>query len=219
MIFFKRRQVLDIVQTYLSSNPLIVEAGAFLGHDTIKMATRWPQGVVHTFEPIPPVFQELVTRTTQFPNIRCHERALSTVTGVLPLHVSYKPTRTNWPTQASSLHAPFKRNEWSPIQFPHTIQVPTVTLPDWMHQHQISKIDLLWLDLQGHELAVLQGAVDVLPQVQVIHTEVYFDQAYHNQPTHTEVVNWLESQNFVAVAQDFQNPPDWHFGNMIFVKK
>jgi FkbM family methyltransferase len=190
MIIFKRCQVLDILQPYLPNNSLIVEAGAFLGHDTIKMATRWPASAIHTFEPIPPVFEELVSRTALFPNITCYEQALSTVTGMLPFHVAYKPTRTGWPTQASSLHAPYKRSEWSPIQFPHTIQVSAVTLPDWVHKHKIKEIDLLWLDLQGHELAVLQGAVDILSQVRVIHTEVYFDHAYHNQPTHTEVVEF-----------------------------
>src|SRR5437762_13499022 len=112
MIIFKQHHVLDVLRPYLTDSPLIIEAGAFVGHDSIKMAKKWLNGVVHAFEPVPIIFDELIVRTAQYPTIVPHKYALSAFNGRAPLHVAHKPTR-DFPTQASSLHVPHKRSEWS----------------------------------------------------------------------------------------------------------
>jgi FkbM family methyltransferase len=43
------------------------------------------------------------------------------------------------------------------------INVPVVTLGDWAYSQGTVRVDFLWLDLQGGELAALQGASRILP--------------------------------------------------------
>ena len=48
-----------------------------------------------------------------------------------------------------------------------------------------------WLDAQGHELAILQGATNILKTVTVLYTEVNFIHAYKDQPLYDEIKSWL----------------------------
>merc|ERR1712083_1207607 len=58
-------------------------------------------------------------------------------------------------------------------------------------------IDFLKLDVQGYELAVLQGAETALRDVLVLHTEVEFVEMYEKQPLFAEVDQFLRRAGFV----------------------
>jgi FkbM family methyltransferase len=58
------------------------------------------------------------------------------------------------------------------------VTVPTLTLPDLMNQQGLERVDLLKLDLQGAERLVLTGGAQALERVEVIYTEVFFEQLY-----------------------------------------
>jgi len=54
--------------------------------------------------------------------------------------------------------------------FREKINVPVVTLGDWAYSQGTVRVDFLWLDLQGGELAALQGASRILPTIRAIFT-------------------------------------------------
>lgn len=218
MFIFKSHEVFDILAQYLPKNPVIVEAGSYDGRDTIKMATKWLQGTIHAFEPVPELFVKLKTNTARLKNVGYYNRALSNKIGTATFYVSEMPKNPGIPSQAGSLHKPKKRLIWSPLVFPRTIEVETVTLDAWAEKHTISHVDFLWLDMQGHELSVMQAAPKILQTVSVIFTEVGFIEGYEDQPTHKEVKFWLEKQGFTEVGRDFENTTSWFFGNMLFVR-
>src|SRR5205807_1300828 len=114
------------IQQYIPEKPIIVEAGAFDGHETHRMLAVWPEAIIHTFEPIPAVFKKLEANTSHLSNVHRYQMALSDTTGNSPLYVSEKPDRPGVPSQASSLRMPKERLIHSPIQFPYAINVPTI---------------------------------------------------------------------------------------------
>lgn len=218
MIIFKAHETVNVVARYLPDNPIIVEAGAYIGTDTIKIAQQWPHGVVHAFEPVPDIFARLQENTQPYPNIYIYQQALSDKNGTASIYIAEKKEKPGISTQASSLHAPKERLHLSPIIFPRTITVHTMTLNTWAHQHNIAHVDMLWLDLQGHELAVLQAADAILSTVSVILIEVAFVQAYEEQPTVEQVIAWMQQTHFVCVGRDFIDQHQWFFGNLLFVR-
>ena len=219
MIIFKSHETLSIIKQYLPENPIVVEAGAFNGNDTQQMAQLWPHGIIHAFEPVPQLFTTLQKNTCHYDNVHCYAYALSKQNGNARFHVSEKPTKPGIPSQAGSLRAPKERLNYSSMQFPSTITVPTITLDSWAQQWQVNPVDFLWLDVQGHELTLLQAGQQLLQTVSVIFTEVGFFENYVGQPRYIDIKNWLERQGFSLIGRDFANMQQWFFGNLLFVRK
>jgi len=216
MIIFNSHKTIETLTQFLPKNPIIVEAGAFDGKDTQKMAHQWPHCTIHAFEPLPEIFTRLHANTQHLPNIHRHPYALSNKNGQELFYISEKPTKPGIASQANSLHAPKDRLKVSPLIFPRTTIVETITLTTWAQNHHITHIDLLWLDTQGHELSILQAAQDFLPSIDLILAEVSFIESYHNQPLYTDVVAWMEQHGFTHIGRDFTDQTTSFFGNALF---
>lgn len=223
MIIFKPHKVLPIIAAYLPINPVIVEAGSFDGCDTHRMANMWPLGTVHAFEPLPELFERLKSSLGSLSNVICYPLALSNDNGLVPFYVAEKVNRPGVSCQAGSLRKPSdairETIRRSSIHFPHITMVPAITLDAWATLHKITKIDLLWLDLQGHELTVMQSGPVIMKTVSVVHTEVAFRERYAGQALYSQVKQWLESQGFSEIGVDFQDTDKQDFGNALFIKE
>lgn len=219
MIIFHPHKTINAIEQFLPTNPIIVEAGAFDGNDTNKMAQRWPHGTIHAFEPVPEIYERLLRNTTKHTNIVYHPYALSDKNDTELFYISERPTKPGIASQAGSLHAPKERLTKSPLIFPRTMMVKTITLPTWAKQNNITHIDLLWLDTQGHELAILQAAEQFLPHIRVILAEVSFIESYHNQPLYNDVIQWMAQHGFEHIGCDFSDQNKTFFGNALFVNK
>jgi FkbM family methyltransferase len=219
MNIIKKSHILPYVTQYLPDNPIIVEAGAFDGTDTRKISAQWPTSTIHAFEPVPNIFVMLEKNTAHLPNVVRHPIALSDHNGSATLFVSEKPSRPGEPFQAGTLLKPKERLKHSPITYPRTITVPTITLDTWAEQNNITHIDFMWLDLQGMALPVLKGSANILKTVRALFVEVEFIEAYENQAQYEQTKSWLEFQGFAAIAQDFADTTAWIYGNVLFVKK
>jgi FkbM family methyltransferase len=219
MIIFNAHQTIEIVSQFLPDNPVIVEAGAYDGQDTQKMVKQWPLCTIHAFEPLPEIYDRLEKNTAHLPQVYRYQLALSNATGSSLFYVSERSDKPGIASQASSLHAPKERLQKSPMIFPRTTYVKTITLDEWAHKNTIQSIDLLWLDTQGHELTILQAAPKILPHIRVVLAEVSFIESYEGQQSYEQVVQWMNEQGFEQVARDFQDMSKGFFGNALFVKK
>lgn len=199
-----------VIAQYLPANPIIVEAGAHLGRDTIKMIQQWPQATIHAFEPVPHLFEQLCAKTTEYPTITCYPEALGNSSGTTTLYVS-----SGRSTATSSLLIPYLYAQEHPDTFFHPLSIPVITLDAWAQQNNISHIDFMWLDMQGSELAALQAGITVLVSVRVIHIEATHTERYKNNPLYPEVRNFLEQQGFCVIDEAFN---DHGWGNVLFAR-
>merc|ERR1711924_266039 len=76
-------------------------------------------------------------------------------------------------------------------------EVKTRRLDDLLPDMPGGVIDFLKLDVQGYELAVLEGAEKTLQKALVIHTEVEFVEMYQKQPLFADVDQFLRRAGFV----------------------
>lgn len=200
----------EFITQFLPENPVIVEAGAHRGRDTLAMHTCWPHATIHAFEPVPALFQKLKQATIDKKNIHCYNYALSNVTGTASLYQSDEQCDA-----ISSLLKPGEITHEKPqVQF-SPYQVPTITLDDWAKKYQIDHIDFLWFDLQGYELAALQSASNVLKNISVIHTEVSLTYRYEHNVLYPELKEFLQTHGFQVYAEALYHKT---WGNVLFVR-
>lgn len=212
---FTESNILDLIKAFLPENPVILEAGAHYGEDTVKMGTLWPKGTIHAFEPLPHSFEVLQQATRSFSNIKNHLYALNNYTGKANFYVCINGD------SASSLLPP--KPLIDPILFfdkEAPIEVDCITLDAWAEKNAITHIDFMWLDMEGAELLALQSGLKILPTVKVIYTEVNFQEFRKGNCFYNEIRSFLEAQGFKILWQHVWDTWDlaWQ-GNVLFVKE
>lgn len=201
-----------VIKQYIPQRPIIVEAGAHIGLDTEELARYFPGGKIYAFEPVSDLFLQLSERTRPYKNVLCIPVALSDQVGEAVMYVS------SGVSDGSSSLLPPKEHliDHPDVIFDETINVPCTTLDEWVQTNDIEKVDLLWLDMQGHELNALKAGSAVLEKVQAIYTEVNLKEVYEGASLYDELREWLEVRNFKVEAEEI---PWKDSGNVLFVRK
>lgn len=205
---------LYVIAKYLPSNPVIIEAGAFDGADTVAMAKYWPEATIHALEPVPNAYQKLFNAAKDYTNkIYTYPVALSNQTGIMQMHVSNGP----FGEQSSSLLPPKEHLQEHPeIEFTGVIEVETITLDQFSEKYHVEKVDFLWLDMQGYELPVLKASLNLFNKVSVVYMEVSKVELYEGCALYPEVKKWMIGNGFVPAVEELY----WKDGgNVLFVRK
>lgn len=199
----------ELIKKLLPENPVVIEAGAQFGEDTIIMSRLWPQGKIYAFEPSPESYQILVADTATQSNVFSFPLALSDRNGELFFYLA---------GGASSLKRPAKtfNDLYFHSDLDHPIVVQAITLDDWANAHSVPKIDFIWFDMEGNELSAFKGALQHLPQVKLIYTEVNFQKFWEGGVLYPELKEWLAGHGFREIWQE--SVPDWH-GNVLFINE
>ena len=132
---------------------LVVDAGANLGMFTTRLSELvGPAGRVLAFDPNPECVARLEQIARASGNVVVHASALSETRGVAVLHV---PVRSGARLDAlGHLGDAIEDNEIA-------LSVPTVTLDDVLYAED-RRVRFVKCDVEGHELAVLRGAANVV---------------------------------------------------------
>jgi FkbM family methyltransferase len=203
----------DDIAPYLPPDPVILEAGACDGTDTVRFAQRWPRGVIHAFEPVPELYAEARRRTVQMQGVHLYPLALSSRAGSAVLHVIDPGPERNRGRSSLLASAPTSLSGLG-VAYGQDIEVQAVTIADWMQAEGVGRIDLMWLDMEGMELSALQAAGPILTTVKAVCMEVYREELRVGTPLYGEVVAWMRDQGF-RIAID--RVTLW-FGNILFVR-
>ena len=202
-----------LLKKYLPANAVMIDCGAHVGADSIELAKIFPKGTVHSFEPVPAIYQHLKHNTRRFTNIKCHQLALSDKNGSARMNVS-----SGGSDASSSLLAPTGHTADHPdVLFKESIDVTTMTLDRWAATNGIKKIDFLWLDMQGFEYQMLSASTLMLPQVLAVHTEVSLRDTYVGVMMYPDLKKWMESLGFTVEEEAIPEGTD--MGNVLFVRK
>ena len=201
----------ELAYSYIPEGAVVIEAGAHIGVHTAEMA-RLRNCRIHAFEPVPHIFAQLRENTRPLSNVTCYNLALSDKTGFADMFVS-----SGGSDGSSSLFTPKEHLNTNPdVLFEQKIRVETSTLDDWAAKRGITRVDYMWLDMQGAEYAMLQASPAILKTVKVIFTEVSLMELYEGTPLYPEFKRWLQGQGFVLEKEVL---PWDSCGDALFVRK
>jgi FkbM family methyltransferase len=170
----------SLVLPFLKPGMTVFDIGANIGYYTVLMARRvGPTGTVHAFEINEKVI-DLLEENVQFANIRnvkIIKRAVAGTTGQREFFV---------PATGDEAEGSLTKSErYDAIT---TVEVPSVSLDDYVRENQIEQVDFIKIDVEGAEYEVFEGAKNLLssPKKPVIMFEA-LDSVCMNFG-----VNWLD---------------------------
>jgi FkbM family methyltransferase len=173
---------------------MIFEVGAADGRDCERYRQLFPESVVHAFEPLPENYAKVAKRAQADPAIVAHPLALSDNIGSAVFHV------TEWADSSSLLPPKDTGSTFDAYQASkRTIEVKTTTLDTIAAQLGVAAIDILKMDAQGVELAILHGGANLLAagKIRMIYTEAQFRPLYVGAGTFDQISVYLARHGFV----------------------
>jgi FkbM family methyltransferase len=131
---------------------VILDIGANVGSWSTSAYEIFPRATIHAFEPVPTTFETLSKTVGKRARVRTYCQGFSSEVKKTSMEIYANP-RTNT-MEATKSH------------FDHRlvgkITVPCTTLDAWVDDLAIDKIDLIKIDVEGHELHVLSGGASML---------------------------------------------------------
>jgi FkbM family methyltransferase len=181
---------------------LHIDIGANEGKAALHYARFEPDTFVIAFEPIPTLVQSIREKSKHLKNIMVIEAAVSNYDGNEILKVS-PPSEKYGDFSCSSL-LDFSENSKSAwvgrddFKVIHQIPVKVMRLDNFFIANDISSVNYLKIDTQGHDLNVLKGCGDLLSIIESGEMEAgtKTDILYKGQNTKDECIEFLESHGF-----------------------
>ncbi|AZN38502.1 FkbM family methyltransferase [Paenibacillus albus] len=205
----------DLFKRIDTRSPIIVDGGANSGQTVDIFLEHFDSPIIHAFEPIPQLAEELERKYAHKGNVIIYNNAL----GAQNCEASFF-INENFAT--SSLLQPsdesvIKKQLNSDLKPINSIKVNQLRLDE-----TVSVVDILKLDLQGYELEALVGSEKLLENVKAILVEVEFIRIYDGQPLFNDIDSFLKSKGFMLMhLYNLQNKETnclW-FGDAVYLNK
>ena len=173
----------------------VVDVGANRGQFTLFAAGLYPQARIFAFEPLPEAYRVLARIAAGHDRTQTFRAAIGPRPATAHMHVMH-------PDHSSSLLAPTGRQT---ELFPQTrpagiVPVETAPLHAFVGPGDLRAPALLKLDVQGFELAALEGCASMLDRFAAVYVEGSFVPLYADQPLADEILAHLRESGFRLVG-------------------
>ena len=180
---------------------IIFDIGSRDCEQSIEFYNAFPNSTIYAFECNPNTLDICKKNIEPYSDrITLIEGVVCDYDGIISFYpINQQKTITEWNDGNPDASSIFKSNGEYPYET--YIQDKIITnchrLDSVMDKYCISKVDILWMDLQGAELLALNGLGNHLQNVKYIHTEVSYKEMYSGQVMFGELHNYILSNNFV----------------------
>jgi FkbM family methyltransferase len=141
----------------------ILDIGANIGAAAIRFALRYREATIHAIEPCREAFELLEHNTRHFPNVRTHSIGLWREDARVPLYHS----------GTDSMTASVGRSAWNTDE---SELVEMRRADRWVAEQGLERIDVLKLDTEGCEVAILESLATWLPATRIVYVEYHSEE-------------------------------------------
>jgi FkbM family methyltransferase len=178
---------LSIVDEFASLGHIqtVVEVGARDCTETLAFARAFPDARIYAFECNPATLPLCHAAVDHVSNITLVPFAVSDRAGQVDFFaIDPERTSTTWEDGNPGASSLFEASGKYPVEdyAQRRVTVDATTLDTFVENEGVGAIDLLWMDIQGAELAALRGFSKALRSTTAIHTEAEFFEIYKGQP-------------------------------------
>jgi len=168
------------------------DVGANIGQSTLRLRGVLPSCEIHAFEPSETAFVPLSYRVRSCGNVYLNNVGVGSSCEIAPFFEHANTDMSSFLTMG--------RSAWGKILKQVPVQI--TTLDRYCEERHISYITVLKSDTQGYDLEVLKGAEGLMGrnQIQLVYTEIQFDDMYQGSPTFDQLFRFLVDRNFRLVS-------------------
>jgi FkbM family methyltransferase len=150
---------------------------------------------IHSFEPIPDVYEQLLQKVKFSSKVHCYNVALGNIESSLPMYISCK-------TDSSSLlpMAQLHDEQFPDREINHQIKVPVMRLDDLVTQHKLPLPSLVKIDVQGYEKNVIEGGLKTICAAKYCVVEMSFKHLYEGSPLFDDIYRLMYDLGFKLVG-------------------
>jgi FkbM family methyltransferase len=148
-----------ILKELLGNVKAIIDGGSYVGLSALALANIFPESRIFAIEPDPENYDLLVRNTADMPNIIAINAALMAESGGVTL---FDPGNGQWGFSTISEVGGAKRAE-----------IPGLSVADVMRKFKLDHVDVLKLDVEGAEKAILENSNDWIDSAAVIYAELH----------------------------------------------
>lgn len=158
----------DLLPRYLPAKPVVFDVGANEGGYSALLLARFPGAAIHAFEPNPRAYERLRDRLGH--GLTTVNAGLSQQPGELELF--------DHAGAAGSEHATFYREVIADLHQSQAqgVRVAVTTVDAYCARHQVTRIDFLKVDTEGHELEVARGATRMIAEGRIGVVQIEFNE-------------------------------------------
>lgn len=167
----------------------VVDIGANRGESVSQWREMFPSAHISCFEPVAENYRFLTDRFANDPAVTLYAKAVSNKNGQFEINLSAGHTTHSFLPRA-------KNPKYGPprLELGRTEKVHTTTLDSWINEQNLARsINLLKIDTEGFESAVLEGATEALgaQKIDVVMVELMFVPIYEGQALYFEIAKSL----------------------------
>ena len=161
----------QIISKFCNLGSIVMDIGANMGEWSLHMAKMvGGNGRVFSFEPIPSMVQALekTIAINNFSQVSISECAISNKTGHSQFSIPFNKDNQAIPfwsrlVLGEEFATPkWIDNPWAKVATTKTIEVQTTTLDRFISEKNITKLDFIKVDVEGHEKYVIEGGQKTL---------------------------------------------------------
>lgn len=215
--------ILSIAQEACGEIRHIFEFGSRYGEDSCEFAknieARGIKAHIWSFECNENTIEQCRSAVGAYSSITLTESAVSDSDGFISFYkINPQQTGTTHADGNQGASSTLKASGKYPMEqyVQDEVKVPCLRLDSFMARHNISHIDVLWMDIQGGELSALKGLGERIKDVKLIYSEIEFMEIYENQPLFEDIKHYLDERGFVFLGFVGKNK---FFANGLFVRK
>ena len=154
------------------NQPVILDVGAHRGETSSKYKQLFPKSTIYCFEPFPDSANVLKNRFNSDLTVKVFPSAVSETTGMQKFFINHQSWTNSLLPRPSTSRRYYSKNAGSKAE----LEVPVVSIDNFVHTENVKKIDILKMDIQGGELKALKGSTQSLKQrnILLIYLEIMF---------------------------------------------
>lgn len=201
-VFFNRNAIFDKLLPKCEKI-VIFDVGANVGQSLEEFKSKLPNSEIHCFEPESSNFEQLEANSAKYSDCKIVKAGVGSEKGILKINKydqsclnSFLAIDENSLTIKACSHPKVNASLQKNIEKEDCL---VITLDDYCREMNISKINLLKIDVQGFENQVLKGAKEILEGgvVDLILVEIIFDDCYGVGNTFFNVESFLVPNGYI----------------------